>query len=131
MSSLYIDLSSFYLFLVCFCSLLSSSRFFFKLFEAGALLSLARNSLFPEPCTEVKRATSSRQARAMHSRPFSWSVLLRMTCCNSDWFLLLKLDTRVSSGGLSELTALHVINMRKGSMFSHVRNPMTTIFKHA
>ena len=74
-SSLYIDLSSFYLSLFSFCSQLPfSSRFFFQPFEAGALLTLARNLLFPEPSTEVKRVTLSRQASVMHNRPFSWSV---------------------------------------------------------
>ena len=48
---------------------------FFKPLAAGALLSLARNLLTPEPSTEAKRVTLSRQARAMHNRPFSWSVL--------------------------------------------------------
>ena len=50
-------------------------RSFFKPFEAGAMLSLARNLLSPESSTEVKRVTLSRQARAIHNRPFSWSVL--------------------------------------------------------
>ena len=75
LSCLYIDLSSFCLSLFSFYFYLpSSSRLFFKPFEAGALLCLASNLLFPEPSTEVKRVTLSRQTSAMHNRPFSWSV---------------------------------------------------------
>ena len=73
LSSLYIDLS-FSISLFSFYSLLpSSSRFFFKPFEQVHCSLLARNLLFPEPSTELKRVTLSRQARAMHNRPFSWS----------------------------------------------------------
>ena len=42
--------------------------------ERRLIPSLARNLLFPEPNTEVKRVTLSRQARAMHNCPFSWSI---------------------------------------------------------
>ena len=55
-------------------SVLNFFPLFQIVFEAVALLSLARNWLYPKPSIEVKRILS-RQARAVHKRPFSWSLL--------------------------------------------------------